>query len=43
MQEKTKYAMDKNLGGIMFWQLTGDIYSGGLLDAIDETKHRHSK
>jgi chitinase len=43
MQEKTKYALDKNLGGIMFWQLTGDVYSGGLLDAIDGTKHMYSK
>jgi chitinase len=43
MQEKTKYAINKNLGGIMFWQLTGDVYSGGLLDAIDETKRTHLK
>ncbi len=43
MQEKTKYAINKNLGGIMFWQLTGDVYSGGLLDAIDETKRTHRK
>jgi chitinase len=43
MQEKTKYAMDKKLGGIMFWQLTGDVYFGGLLDAINETKHIHGK
>ena len=40
IQEKTKYAMNKKLGGIMFWQLTGDVYSGGLLDAIDETRNK---
>jgi chitinase len=33
---KTKYAIDKNLGGIMFWQLRQDTYKGGLLDAIDK-------
>jgi chitinase len=38
IQQKTKYATNKKLGGIMFWQLTGDVYSGGLLDAIDEAK-----
>ena len=32
---KTSYALNKKLGGIMFWRLNGDIYSGGLLDAID--------
>jgi len=40
---KTKYALDKKLGGIMFWQLTGDVYSGGLLDTIDTTKTNYSK
>lgn len=35
---KTKYAIDKRLGGIMFWELTNDLYSGGLLDAIDTAK-----
>jgi chitinase len=43
IQAKTKYAIDKKLGGIMFWQLTGDVYSGGLLDAIDTTKPNYSK
>jgi chitinase len=32
---KTNYALDKHLGGIMFWELPGDLPSGGLLDAID--------
>lgn len=33
---KTKYAIDKKLGGIMFWQLRSDTYKDGLLDAIDK-------
>jgi chitinase len=35
---KTKYVIDKHLGGIMFWELTSDLYSGGLLDAIDRVR-----
>jgi chitinase len=35
---KTQYAMDKRLGGIMFWQLGEDRLTNGLLDVIDETK-----
>ena len=35
---KTKYALDKHLGGIMFWQLPEDKFTGGLLDVIDDTK-----
>ena len=31
---KTRYAIDKKLGGIMFWKLNGDTYREGLLDAI---------
>jgi chitinase len=31
---KTKYVIDKKLGGIMFWQLAQDKYENGLLDAI---------
>jgi chitinase len=33
---KTEYAMEKGLGGIMFWQLRGDAEKDGLLDAIYE-------
>ena len=40
---KTKYALDKKLGGIMFWQLTEDTYEEGLLDVIDKTKLNYSK
>lgn len=35
---KTKYAMQKKLNGIMFWQLVDDSFQHGLLDVIDETK-----
>ncbi|MEP7253349.1 MAG: glycoside hydrolase family 18 protein, partial [Ginsengibacter sp.] len=35
---KTKYVIDKGLGGIMFWQLREDPYEDGLLKAIDDVK-----
>ena len=34
---KTKYAKEHKLGGVMFWELSGDKMSGGLLDMIYET------
>ncbi len=34
--EKTKYAKEYHLGGVMFWELTSDKPSGGLLDMIYE-------
>ncbi|MBE14666.1 MAG: glycoside hydrolase [Cytophagaceae bacterium] len=34
---KTKYAIENNLGGIMFWKLNADSYDNGLLEAIYET------
>ncbi|MDR3711484.1 MAG: glycosyl hydrolase family 18 protein [Puia sp.] len=34
---KTKYAVDKQLNGVMFWQLGEDKFHDGLLDIIDET------
>ncbi len=37
---KTLYALHKRLGGVMFWQLTEDRFSGGLLDVIDNTKRK---
>lgn len=40
---KTRYALDKKLGGVMFWQLPEDLYSGGLLDVIDNTKREAIK
>jgi chitinase len=39
MALKTKYAMDKGLNGIMFWQLYDDKPENGLVNAIDSTLH----
>lgn len=36
---KTQYVMAKKLGGIMFWELTGDKPQRGLVDAIYTTVH----
>ncbi|MBS1621130.1 MAG: glycoside hydrolase [Bacteroidetes bacterium] len=38
---KTKYVFQKNLGGIMFWQLMDDTFSGGLLDVIDKIRQEN--
>jgi chitinase len=35
--EKTRYAVNNRLGGIMFWQLMDDRSENGLLQAIKET------
>lgn len=35
---KTRYAVDRQLGGIMFWQLYDDAFRGGLLDEIYKNK-----
>lgn len=35
---KTRYAIERKLGGIMFWRLNGDTDTNGLLDAIDRQK-----
>jgi chitinase len=37
---KTRYAKEKKLGGIMFWELSIDQFSGGLLDVIDSVARR---
>lgn len=37
---KTEYAISKQLGGIMFWQLTDDRADGSLLNAIGSTLQR---
>lgn len=39
MMLKTKYALENNLDGIMFWQLGDDKPKNGLLDAIDKALH----
>lgn len=39
---KIKYALDKGLNGIMFWQLHDDSFTDGLLNEIDkEKKNQH--
>lgn len=40
---KTKYAIENNLGGIMFWKLNADSYDNGLLEAISEASTSNSK
>jgi len=35
---KTRYVIDKGMGGIMFWQLVGDAEKDGLVDAIFKEK-----
>ena len=37
--EKTRYVMNKGLDGIMFWELTNDVYNNGLLQSIDDARH----
>jgi len=34
---KSKYVIDHHLGGIMFWELGSDLYTGGLLETIYAT------
>lgn len=36
---KTKYVLEKKLGGIMFWEISSDIQNGGLVETIDSTIH----
>jgi chitinase len=38
IESKTKYVVDKGLKGIMFWELSLDQPTGGLLDVIDRVK-----
>jgi chitinase len=37
IEAKTKYVLQKNLGGIMFWQLGHDTAKDGLVDIINKT------
>lgn len=39
IRNKTQYVKDKGLHGIMFWELTLDTDSDGLLDVIDKVKN----
>ena len=43
MTEKTRYAIDHGLDGIMFWELTNDVYNRGLLQAIDDVIQNKTK
>jgi len=36
IKEKTKYVLQKKLGGIMFWQLGHDLATGGLVETINK-------
>jgi chitinase len=38
IQEKTQYALDQNLNGIMFWQLAYDTLENELVDTIHKVK-----
>lgn len=38
--EKAQYVIDKGLDGIMFWELTNDVYTNGLLEAIDKVAEK---
>ncbi|MEJ7737992.1 MAG: glycosyl hydrolase family 18 protein [Chitinophagaceae bacterium] len=38
---KTKYVIDHKMGGIMFWHLGEDTFTGGLLETIDEVKRTY--
>ncbi len=40
IREKTQYVLDHRLDGIMFWELTNDVHSNGLLQAISEVKNK---
>ncbi len=43
MELKTKYVVDQNLGGIMFWQLGHDTFKDGLLQTINTTLQHNEK
>ena len=43
MDLKTKYAIDHKLNGVMFWEITNDSFSGGLLDAIDQAARTYKR
>lgn len=41
IRNKTRYVKEKGLYGIMFWELTLDNYTDGLLDEIDKVKNEN--
>lgn len=42
MELKTNYVVDQRLNGIMFWEITNDTYSDGLLETIDRVKKKRN-
>jgi chitinase len=40
IEQKTRYAINRHLKGIMFWQLMDDKRINGLLDIIDQSRRR---
>jgi chitinase len=40
---KTHYALERSLGGIMFWELTADTDKDGLLEAITSAQKLHQR
>ena len=42
LELKTKYVIAQKLNGIMFWEITQDTYSDGLLHTIDQVKKNKS-
>ena len=40
IEHKTRYTISRHLDGIMFWQLMDDKRINGLLDVIDQSRHR---
>lgn len=41
MDLKAKYVVDHRMNGIMFWELTNDTYSDGLLETINGVKNNY--
>ena len=43
IKDKTEYAIQNKLGGIMFWQLADDRYHNGLLDVIHNARKTYKR
>ncbi len=40
IRAKTEYVFKNHLGGIMFWEISGDSFKNGLVGMIDETRKK---
>ena len=40
IEAKSKYIQEKKLGGMMFWELSEDKKTGGLVDKIYQSLHK---